>query len=160
LSWLREKRTHSSAGWVPFTTAPEWSISFQWVLGLLSGGKETTAVAFTRFSNPGSLERRKEKNLPLRKNLKTLPKKRLQIHTTSYTFILLLTHRQFLSFFIKKTKALSGSAPSFTCFIISSDEGRSQNSAREPPVSRLSPRIHLLTEPLNEPRGRNANQRI
>lgn len=35
-----------------------------------------------------------------------------------------------------------------------------KDEVRTLPVSRLSPPVHLLTELLNEPRGRNVNQRM
>lgn len=67
----------------------------------LFGEKETTAVAFTGFSNPRSM---KKKTLsffpPLKQKRKVLmPRKRLQIRTTSRPFSEFLTPTHLLFFF-------------------------------------------------------------
>lgn len=122
----------------------------------LFGEKETTAVAFTGFSNPRSVKRKKPSLFsPLKQKRKVfMPRKRFQICTTSRPFSQFLTPTHFLflpySLFFclinthtdtqsifcflsweeagkreEKQEKITGS---FTCLIISGDEGHSQNS--------------------------------
>lgn len=133
----------------------------------LFGEKETTAVAFTGFCNPGSLERKKS---PFffsfkQKSVKSPCLEQLQINTTSRPFSLFLTptHYLFLSVSNKHAHTVNliwewgkhtGSAPSFTCLIISGDEGYSQNSLQLFCLwAACLPLVHLLTELLNESRA-------
>lgn len=82
-----------------FTTSPDWGISFQWVQGLCLEKRKQQLLLSQDFLTRGL---RKEKNSlfsPLKQKRKVLmPRKRLQIHTSSGPFSQFLTPTHFLFF--------------------------------------------------------------
>lgn len=157
-------------------------MAYQLPVGLwpLFGEKETTAVAFTGFSNPGSLERRK-KNLPLKRTKKgeeTAPNQHHQWTFLSvsdtYTLSTFLSckHTQSFPLSVGGRMGLGGwiggkqrGNPQVRLLLspvslleAMKDAGRvpSTDSAREPPVS-LRPPVDRAAKWV--PR-RNVNQRI